>query len=214
MTHGLEIYTDVLTPEACNTVIHLFNQDDRRAPGMSTKHADKVVSDSKISTDLMCNLLDDQWQYYNQLIYPGIRTMVENIKQTYLFLDHCDYWRICPYYNIQYYGEGEGYFTPHCEQGNRYPERMLAWMIYLNTAQCGTEFPYQKIKVRALQGQGAIWSAAWTHPHKGITPNIGDKYIATGWCEYYTPDQLKDELLDQIPRETTQWSSHPAIENQ
>jgi hypothetical protein len=33
-------------------------------------------------------------------------------------------------------------------------------------------------------GRAAIWSAAWTHVHKGVTPNIGDKYIATGWCQF------------------------------
>lgn len=213
MTHTIEIYSDVLSPEACNTVIHLFNQDDRRAPGKTTKVGELTVSDSKISTDLMCDLLDNQWEQYNQLIYPGIRTMVDSIKQRYLFLDYCDHWRICPYYNIQYYGDQEGYFTAHCEQGSRYPNRMLAWMIYLNSAECGTEFPYQQMKVMAIQGQGAIWSAAWTHPHKGVTPNIGDKYIATGWCEFYVPKELDEEHIKELPKDALEWTSH-AIENQ
>ena len=29
-----------------------------------------------------------------------------------------------------------------------------------------------------------MWPAYWTHPHKGVTPNVGDKYIATGWLNY------------------------------
>ena len=43
-------------------------------------------------------------------------------------------------------------------------------------------------RVEAEQGKGVIWPAGWTHPHKGVTPNIGNKYIATGWFEYYDPD--------------------------
>ena len=64
------------------------------------------------------------------------------------------------------------------------PQRILAWMIYLNDAECGTEFPYQDITLEAKAGRLALWPAAWTHPHKGVTPNIGNKYIATGWYEY------------------------------
>ena len=106
--------------------------------------------------------------------------------------------------NIQYYTDGEGYSQAHCEHSSTYPNRMLAWMIYLNNAKCGTEFPYQQIKVRALRGQGAMWSAAWTHPHKGVTPNVGDKYIVTGWCNYYKQNYITDPPKD-LPHLSPQW---------
>ena len=64
---------------------------------------------------------------------------------------------------------------------------MGAWMIYLNDAESGTEFPYQEIVLQPKQGLCAVWPAYWTHPHKGVTPNRGDKYIATGWINFYTP---------------------------
>ena len=124
----------------------------------------------------------------------------------YQFLNHCAPWKTHRYYNIQYYGDGEGYFLPHCEHSAANANRMIAWMIYLNTAQCGTEFPYQQIKVRALQGQGAMWSAGWTHPHKGVTPNVGDKYIVTGWCNYYKQNYITDPPKD-LPHLSPQWIS-------
>ena len=57
----------------------------------------------------------------------------------------------------------------------------LAWMVYLNDAASGTEFPYQEMIVEPKEGRTVIWPAGWTHPHKGVTPNEGIKYIATGW---------------------------------
>ena len=33
----------------------------------------------------------------------------------------------------------------------------------------------------AKAGRLVIWPSAWSHPHKGVTPNKGLKYIATGW---------------------------------
>ena len=103
-------------------------------------------------------------------------------------------WRICPTYNIQKYeGEKEGYFTLHCEHAAGYPFRMLAWMIFLNDAKSGTEFPYQDKILKPRTGRLAIWPAAWTHPHRGVTPNQGLKYIATGWG-YFLPKKRNDSL--------------------
>ena len=105
-------------------------------------------------------------------------------KAKYSFLDVCDKWDISGEYNIQRYNDGEGFFKPHCEQGTNNPYRMLAWMIYLTDSISGTEFPYQNMILEAKKGNLAIWSAAWTHPHKGQTPNVGIKYIITGWCHF------------------------------
>ena len=103
-------------------------------------------------------------------------------------------WRICPTYNIQKYeGKKEGYFTLHCEHAAGYPFRMLAWMIFLNDAKSGTEFPYQNRILKPKTGRLAIWPAAWTHPHRGVTPNQGLKYIATGWG-YFLPKKRNDSL--------------------
>ena len=103
-------------------------------------------------------------------------------------------WRICPTYNIQKYdGEKEGYFTLHCEHAAGYPFRMLAWMVFLNDAKSGTEFPFQNRILKPKTGRLAIWPAAWTHPHRGVTPNQGLKYIATGWG-YFLPKKRNEDI--------------------
>ena len=40
--------------------------------------------------------------------------------------------------------------------------------------------------VNAKMGRCVIWPAAWTHVHRGVTPNKGLKYIVTGWVTYCT----------------------------
>ena len=64
-------------------------------------------------------------------------------------------------------------------------------MIYLNDVEEGgeTEFLYQSIRVAPKAGTLLIWPAGFTHTHRGNPPLSGDKYIATGWVQYYTSDQ-------------------------
>ena len=109
---GLEIYPDTLDAQSCNYLINLFNNDDRKTQG---KTADGIYEERKKSTDLYCNLDDPQWIEYNKIVAPAVLSMVNKFKYQYQFLNHCAPWKTHRYYNIQYYGDGEGYFLPHCE---------------------------------------------------------------------------------------------------
>ena len=59
----------------------------------------------------------------------------------------------------------------------------MAWMFYLNDAKSGTEFANYPT-INAKMGRCVIWPSFWTHLHKGVIPNRGIKYIATGWFVY------------------------------
>ena len=184
-TNGLEECINILNQDSCDRLIDMFNNDIRKTPGLT---GFGVSSEYKISTELPCVFGDNQWEKYNKLIIPGIQSIVKHMKEKYSFIEWgLESWEICNQYNIQHYKDGEGYFRMHCEHSFPQPYRMMAWMIYLNDAECGTEFPYQNTVVKAERGKGVIWSAGWTHPHKGVTPNVGDKYIATGWFNFYKP---------------------------
>ncbi len=123
----------------------------------------------------------------NELVYFFVGQAIDKYSNDYTFLNVNKSWRLSPSYNIQRYdGDKEGYFSLHNEASGSYPYRMLAWMVYLNDASSGTEFPYQNITIQAKTGRTVIWPAAWTHPHRGVIPNVGVKYIATGWF-YYLP---------------------------
>jgi len=126
----------------------------------------------------------------NEIVYSFISDSISSYVKKYSFLETLNkgaHWRLCPSYNIQRYeGEKEGFFTLHNENSGSHPYRMLVWMVYLNDAKCGTEFPYQDKTVTPKTGRTVIWPAGWTHPHVGVTPNQGTKYIATGWF-YFLP---------------------------
>jgi len=85
---------------------------------------------------------------------------------------------------------GGGYHVWHGEQGNnRSAERVLVYMLYLNTMkpeEAGeTEFLYQQTRLRPQENTMILWPAAYTHAHRGNTV-FGDncKYIVTGWFYY------------------------------
>ena len=122
----------------------------------------------------------------NRVIGKALSIGVEKYKEKYPMLSEMSVWNVGQDYNIQKYTEGEGYYVMHCEHEHPNLDRIMAWMIYLNDAKCGTRFYYPRRDIKAKRGRLVIWPASWTHPHSGITPNRGIKYIATGWFCYVT----------------------------
>ena len=104
-------------------------------------------------------------------------------------LDRVDPFEINFSFNMQRFLPGEGYHKFHNERASfDTRDRCGVWMIYLNDAKSGTEFPCQEIILEPKQGLCAVWPAYYTHPHKGVTPNRGDKYIVTGWINFLNPN--------------------------
>ena len=181
----LEIYDDDYTYAGCDEIIKFFDQTYTSKPaGLKAFNRNR----QKVCSTITLNFGED-WEI-NDSVYVFVRLAIEKYREKYDYLNSIDkisQWRLCPSYNIQRYnGEEEGFFSLHNETSGSYPYRMLAWMIYLNDALCGTHFPYQEKTVIPKTGRTVIWPAAWTHPHKGVTPNEGLKYIATGWF-YHLP---------------------------
>ncbi len=190
----IEVY-NTFTPHACKTLIDAFHADDtgHKMPGTT---ANNIQQDSlKKSTDLGCNFTNDQCTLFNDIIRPGLQKALDLYVEKYHTLQIGAPFNVDDCYNIQHYKDGEGYFALHCEYmpwpNTNFVYRNLAWMINLNDAECGTEFPLQNQILLARQGNVSIWPAYWTHHHRGVTPNIGDKYIVTGWC-VYKPFDVED----------------------
>ena len=179
---------DVPRERDCETIVDFFEDtyDEKSSKSSGLKYFNKTRQ--KICATKTLNFGED-WEV-NEIVYSFVNIAIKLYVKKYDYLESVDkssQWRLCPSYNLQRYdGKDEGFFALHNETSGTYPYRMLAWMIYLNEAQCGTEFPYQDKTVIPKAGRTVVWPAAWTHPHKGVTPNIGLKYIATGWY-YHLP---------------------------
>lgn len=82
-----------------------------------------------------------------------------------------------------------GFHHWHCEHGPDIGSyrRVAVWLLYLTTHEGSgdTEFLQQGIKVEPKKGTLVIWPAGFTHPHRGNPVYDKDKYIATGWFEFY-----------------------------
>ena len=186
----LEVYdyenSELNCEQICSYFDEVYNISDQSSKSSGLSYFNKKRQ--KICDTKSFNFGED-WAC-NEIVYSFISDSISSYVKKYSFLETLNkgaHWRLCPSYNIQRYeGEKEGFFTLHNENSGTYPYRMLVWMIYLNDAKCGTEFPYQEKTVTPKTGRTVIWPAGWTHPHKGVTPNQGTKYIATGWF-YFLP---------------------------
>ena len=171
---------DISPISDCDNIVRFFEKTYvPKSSGLKVFNRNRQKICSTITLDF-----GEDWEI-NDSVYFFVKEGIDKYRNKYDYLKRIDkisQWRLSPSYNIQRYdGKEEGYFSLHNEASGSYPYRMLAWMVYLNNAECGTEFPYQERTVTPKAGRTVIWPAGWTHPHKGVTPNIGVKYISTGW---------------------------------
>ena len=184
----LESYDYYKPEQDCRNIIkyfeHMCDKSRSKTSGLAffNKNRNKVCLQITASFNEDLQLNPFVWKYVN--------TSIKSYGKKYNYLKQLfdnNWCRVAPNYNVQKYdGEKEGFFTLHNEDSGSHPYRMLVWMMYLNDAKSGTEFPYQNKTITPKVGRTVIWPAGWTHPHKGVTPNEGVKYIATGWF-YFLP---------------------------
>lgn len=103
-------------------------------------------------------------------------------------------------YNIQKYEPNMHYSVWHCENNGNppYNKRHLGFLTYLNTVTDAgeTEFLYQNVKIRPEAGLTLIWPAGFTHIHRGCPSPTQEKYMVTGWFEYFDTDSFLSNALD------------------
>ena len=83
---------------------------------------------------------------------------------------------------------GQGYHQWHYESSDLDTSRRnIVWSIFLNDVDEGgeTEFLYLRKRVQAKAGRLLIWPSSFTHTHRGNPPLNGEKYLLTGWLEFY-----------------------------
>ena len=188
----------ILNSVECDLIIDYFNKNKKRhVPGSVS--SGQIKDHAKLSTDMGNRFFDETGKFDNEvskLIADKLTFCVEDYKKTYEGLKYTTPWSLFPFYNIQRYYPTEGYFSAHSENdGNPdTKDRILVWMIYLNTLNFGggTRFPHYKKTVKAEQGKVVLWPAYWTHLHHGVVHNFKTKYIATGW---YSFDKINKDAL-------------------
>ena len=85
---------------------------------------------------------------------------------------------------------GEGFHNWHFEAtAESLRSRFLTWTLFLNDVDEGgeTEFIYKNVRIPPKQGSLCLFPADWTHTHRGNSPISNEKWIMTGWYEYFYP---------------------------
>jgi len=173
----------VLSSKDCKKIIKFFEDN----PSLYIKGRlgeDGKADRTKLeSTEITLNLSEGQWIN----IKKALAKTLKEYKKVFPLLDtHLDPWHLQPRCQLMKYEPAKTYWRIHCERAPTYSQRLLAWMIHLNTIQKGgkTVFVHQKIKVKPKEGGVYIWPADWTHMHHGEIAPTEFKYIITGWYDY------------------------------
>jgi hypothetical protein len=166
----------------CDRLIEYFeNSKEKNIGKVGFNLVDKAIKDS---TDVYLND-GNLASEYNLELQQAVNKYVSKYK----FCGEYDKFGLTEKINIQHYLPGQGFHKWHCERtGKQMPEasRHLVFMTYLNDVDDGgeTEFYYQELKVKPRKGLTLIWTADWTHTHRGITSPTQNKYIVTGWLNF------------------------------
>lgn len=177
---------------------------------LDTDLCDKIIADFDSKTSEWSNSTRGYWLIVSDHMDPSLMTQYkeEIFKQLQLYrynyrhaFDGFASMRITEPFNVQKYTENQFYSRWHCENNGHqaFQPRVLAFMTYLNTVEEGgeTEFLYQNMKSKPLQGKTLIWPAYFTHTHKGLPAPAQNKYIITGWVEVAPWEDVNLEESDE-----------------
>ena len=177
-----------ITKKLCDDFITSFNnQKDKARPGKinskkGARDTDKSRKDS-LDLEVPCELYSGIVGAYRLELQKCLNEYIKTYPQ----LNDLAKFNVKENFNIQYYKPGGGFKKWHNERTNlNATNRILVFMTYLNDVDDGgTEFKYQKIITPAKKGLTLIWPTDWPFTHRGQISKTKEKYIITGWFNYY-----------------------------
>ena len=187
----IESYNNVFTKEECESVINYFNEMKRHNLVFSRQ---ELRDGHTVEKDDETVFIFEPDSFHLVKTHPIATLLLDKIFDCYKQYAH-KYSVLVSSKNHGVYGIrlqkteiGGGFHPWHYENDGRLvSHRFVAWTVFLNDVRSGgeTEFLYQNERCLAVQGKVLIWPAGFTHPHRGNPPLSGEKYIATGWVEFF-----------------------------
>lgn len=190
------IYENALTLEQCDSLISQFHFS--KDAGQTKMRSEYDPSPSTNKKDESMSLLD--WDDYtseeSKITWQNQKDFIEYIEGAIVghYIDQHPVLKEANYRifqgKVQRTVPGEGYHIWHCEIVGTKGEdrdRFLAWSVFLNDVEEGgeTEFLHQSVRFKPKAGTAIVFPAYFTHMHRGNPPLSGEKFIATGWVEYF-----------------------------
>ena len=187
----IEIYDNIFSQEECTNIINYF--EDMRSHNLIFNRPTNIIGPKHYQEDETHYLMHPDSLLLNKA-HPIISTVINNVSncyqqyvQEYSILESSKPHGITSV-RLQKTPVGGGYHNWHYENDGRLEShRVITFTVYLNTVDKGgeTEYLYQHQRCDAKLGRVVIWPAGYTHPHRGNPPLSNEKYIATGWLEWF-----------------------------
>tara|TARA_R110000822_G_scaffold43310_3_gene117026 strand:+ start:645 stop:1223 length:579 start_codon:yes stop_codon:yes gene_type:complete len=173
--------------ELCDKIIEYHKTFRHRAYNgtIGDKNKSYVDTKTKQSLDLHLNKNEYLFSEYNK----ELEKILSLYEKKYKFVKNLQTFNNTQENtNIQYYKPSEGFKAWHAERHGLFTSRrQLVFMTYLNDVpKGGTDFYYYpELNIQAKKGLTIIWPADWTHTHRGVVSKTHEKYIVTGWFNFF-----------------------------
>lgn len=174
------IYENSLPPGFCRAVIERFDADPQVGPGRYGNGTREGAVNPRIKQTTEINF-DGTQQGWRDEIRVLIRSLDRHLKR---YMETWGRAFPCEIFHeplkIARYPVG-GHFDWHSDNlGNGVTTRVITALWYLNTVDEGgeTEYPWQSMAVRPVEGRLLLCPVGWTYTHRGAPPVSGPKYIA------------------------------------
>lgn len=186
-------YTDVFPEKYCEHLISEFERLVTGGAGINRQNGEGADRHQKDDMQLGLNIkVHNTLQFNNKdtvdVFFDGLQQCYEAYTNNYSVLKNGKI--RASTMKMQRTSPGGGYHIWHGEQGNNaHANRVLAYMLYLNTLEPNeageTEFLYQRTRLQPQKNTMVVWPAAFTHAHRGnVVHGTNCKYIVTGWFYY------------------------------
>lgn len=174
------VYENALSPEFCRAAILRFDKDPQVRPGRygNGTVGGAVDANIKKTTEIDLDGTHQGWRTEERVLLESLGRHLRRYMETWGRAFNCDL--IHEPLKIARYPIG-GQFDWHSDNlGNGVTTRVITALWYLNTVEQGgeTEYPWQNMAVRPVEGRLLLCPVGWTYVHRGAPPVTGPKYIA------------------------------------
>jgi hypothetical protein len=183
-----------IDPKICDDLIKYYKENPNKYKGFVGKPNDLtqteisriVNTETKRSTEVVLNLDSKMGKTY----LDALQEVLEQYMIKYPYSNAYSRFTITQGIQIQHYMPTEGFYEYHSERTSAKNDygaaRHLVFMTYLNdVSNGGTEFYHQKLITQAEKGLTLIWPVDWTFTHRGVISPDQEKYITTGWYDFF-----------------------------
>lgn len=185
MEHFIRIYDDVLSAEFCADVIRRFEASPHRFEGVciGADNQPKVDPAHKMTTELAISN-DPGWQDIDEVLKRNYVEYINRYSEEFPDISAIGGKLSSEEFRLKKYDVG-GFFNWHIDCAGAEFHRLLAIQFYFNDVHEGgeTEFEFQALKVKPVQGRLAIFPTLWTYRHRGARVVSNVKYVCTNYVQ-------------------------------